>query len=458
MPTAIIITYAAVGLFVVLFQLRCRFSLVATTHLIIFLLEIFAYKAVSLYLHPQRPADIDLVALLCLLLLAYMVVFRVGAALIIRSDGVADTVIAFAEQVPIRSIAVWLLVWLTVKAYLVWRYGPLVAFQMITLAKVSGVPYADEMLSCLVIYPALGSIFVYIIQIGCDPAKLLTPITVLALPVAAIFILTGEVGGARRFAALLAVVFALTFVSKRRFEVSPKTVAGGFGLGLLVLAFAGYYQRIRTNAPEVFAESLHRPLSSFSYLELGEALLIPTDHNDVSNAVALRQNLEQRDPPFDVLYRITEVQTRDYGRLALGRLLRQTLINVTPSPFLADKKYVDADDILSDLYSFGHEDLDTTILAELQAEMHFLGYLVTPLLYLALLGMFLRLLDSRAAGLPLIGLSTIACAVSFAGTLETSLEQPLYDLRNLAVLCSIAALVHLFSLMIRNLGRPRVRY
>ncbi len=455
MALAVVLTFAAVALFIAVFQVRYRFSLVAATHLILFWLDMFIYELVSLYLHP-RFTDESVEVVVCFLLLSYMVLFRAGAALCIRAGAVKDVLISFAEQVPARTIALYALVWLMVKAYLVRRYGPLAAFQTSTaVGKALGVSYPDEVLSSLAMYPAVGSVFIYIIQLGSNPRALTTPLGAIMLPLAAILMFTGEVEGARRFLFLLCVLFALTFSSKRRFQITAKTLGAGLGLALLAVALAGYYQRVRFNAGSVFTGALQRPLSTFSYTELAEGLFTPFPDRSkaAGNISALRENLEARGTPFGVLYKITQVELDDYSRLTEGRLLLQTLKNSTPRFLFEGKKYLDPDEILSETYKFPHEDLATSFFAEFQAEFHFAGYIVVPVVYLSLIILYLLLLNTNVARISIMGPSIVFCMVSLAGNVEQALEKPVDDIRNLLGLFLIGGLVHLLWLAIKSVRR-----
>ena len=92
----------------------------------------------------------------------------------------------------------------------------------------------------------------------------------------------------------------------------------------------------------------------------------------------------------------------------------------------------------------------------MQAEFHFLGYAFTPMVYIALLVLYLRLLRSSAARVSLLGPSFVACMVSLAGALEQGLEKPVVDLRNLIGLCLLGGLVHLLWLAIKGIGQGPV--
>ena len=102
---------------------------------------------------------------------------------------------------------------------------------------------------------------------------------------------------------------------------------------------------------------------------------------------SLAEELRGREFPVSLLYELTEAQ-ETFG-LAKGAVARQVIENILPNG-LFDKHYENENTVLSRLFKLPETDLTKSSLAVIQAETSIMAYLLTPLLYLTLIGLYLR--------------------------------------------------------------------
>jgi hypothetical protein len=213
----------------------------------------------------------------------------------------------------------------------------------------------------------------------------------------------------------------------------------------LVPIGANYYERVRGNFGEVTRRA--QAGDDLTWDGLASAL-VPRQ------GAGVEEELKGRDAPIVLLYDITRVELQE-GKMARGALVGQVVENVLPSGMF-NKHVEDEDSILSAIFNLPAVDLATSALAVIQAETFLFAYVVTPVIYVLLFGVYLQLLATRMTiktpglwnsieSLAIVGVLLIA-----AVEIETGLTGLLAALRDLMGIIGIGYLYRLASLPARQ--------
>lgn len=268
-----------------------------------------------------------------------------------------------------------ILLWLAVRVYLYAKYG-VQSFSYITLfdrdaRHGSPISYADTVLRMIVLYLANGAAMALVVQIAVRGWRAISLFEWALLAVFFVFVLLGEAPlGVRRTVILYVLIFLLTFAMTR--GVSWRAVGIAVVLGVVGIAFMGYYQRIRFNAanPEVY-----RLLSSGNISQiLAGVVAYLTPHPQPDNTQVFRSG------GLDFL--ATCIRAVDQtGKTMGGSLLLFSFHKVIPSAFYSEKSTLDVDDVVAQFFRLEERDYAASILANLYVDFGVVGILLAPLLW-----------------------------------------------------------------------------
>jgi hypothetical protein len=317
------------------------------------------------------------------LLAIYLAVFLVVGTLVFKANDTKpflDTIAAIPKSV----LSLCLTLWLGFRLYLLSKYG-LASFNLLAVRELTDASYVDIGINTLLWYIALGSFLSFVIKASLDLRTLWNLFLVVLSSAFFIFaVVFNEMGSARRFLIQLLFLVTLVLLSKQqRLLPQPKTILTTMLFALMLFGLAEYFQQIRENhlnLPEII------PLmNQGEFIEAAVLYLTPTLESE--NALATLDNIQIRFGPFQVLYEIT-VRQVDRWAMTYGAVVIQSVLNVTPSLAVTNKEYVNADHIIAEAFDLEDVDLPTGILASLQSDFSFFGFLVAPLVIALLLRLY----------------------------------------------------------------------
>lgn len=279
-----------------------------------------------------------------------------------------------------------ILLWLAVRVYLYAKYGAQ-SFSYITLfdrdaRHGSPIGYADTVLRMVALYLANGAAMVLVIQIAVRGWKAISPVEWTLLAVFFVFVLLGEAPlGVRRTVILYVLIFVLTFAMTK--GVSWRAVGIAIVLGIVGIAFMGYYQRIRFNAanPEVY-----RLLSSGNISQiLAGVVAYLTPHPQPDNTQVFRSG------GLDFLATCMRAVDQT-GKTMGGSLLMFSFYKVIPAAFYSGKSRLDIDEVVAQFFRLEDKDYAASILANLYVDFGVGGILLAPFLWWATMYLALAIL------------------------------------------------------------------
>jgi hypothetical protein len=300
----------------------------------------------------------------------------------------------------------------------------------------------------LLLYPALGAFFAYIIKAVFDPRTLLNPlITALSSFIFLFVCLFSELLSSRRFMFSILVLIGLILVYRQEASLKmlrPRIFMMGGLLGLITLALAEFYQQIRYNLFEPEFLSL---INEGDILSIARAVFVyftleaSVQHTVVPvESFATVENLMERFSPFQVMYAISERQIDDFTTTN-GRILLQSFYNVIPSAFLPLKETKNADEFIAEAYDLEDTDLPTGILSSFQSDISWAAFVLTPLLMVVLISGYKKLLLSSQDSLSKLVL--LGLCILTATYVEALFDAVLVNLRDLMLLLA-------FGMMLRH--------
>jgi hypothetical protein len=346
-----------------------------TVHLTMFLLEMFLYGAAWIAYVDHEELDLDLVALIGILLNVYVGVVLLLSRVVVRFSGIIRYA---ALAIPDEHILLGLGGWLFFKGILFSRYGAAV-FGSLDARRLAGVPQSWLDLDRLLLWPAWGAYFLYIIK----PRKGRFPQFTLLASAAFLFInlFFENNGGGKRLMLVTALLFVVVRPAQRRTKLKNLSL---WCVAIVVASsMASYYQSVRVNFGHL-VDGLQNE-KDVTWSELTTAFIPEPENGFVAD-------FENREAPISLLYDLTKAELD--GASAKGAVIGQVLQNVLPNGLFV-KQFADEDGAISLAFNLPAIDLATTTLAVLQAETNVLAYILTPLLYVAMFWAYLWLLSRR---------------------------------------------------------------
>ena len=414
-------------------------------HAILFWGFVVGYNTLSAWAN-DTGNDSSIYIFVHLLLLVYLAIYLLFAA-IWSSPSETDTLFASIRSLTTKTLALSMLPWLIFRIYLLAKYGA-ASFQLLALRQEVDASYLEASLNTLLLYPALGAFFAYVIKGVFDPRSLLQPlITALSLFIFLFVCLFGELLSSRRFMFSILVLIALALVYRQGAPnpiLRPRILIMAGFLGLITLALAEFYQQIRFNLfePEFLSLVNEGDIFSIARAVFVYFTLEPSVQHTVVpvESFATVENLTERFSPFQVMYAISERQI-DNPITTNGQIFFQSFYNVIPSAFLPLKETKNADEFIAQAYDLEDTDLPTGILASFQSDISWAAFVLTPLLMVMIIAGYKKLLLSSQDSLSKLVL--LGLCILTATYIEALFDAVLVNLRDLVVLLA-------FSMILRH--------
>jgi hypothetical protein len=352
---------------------RSRFNEFVAIHLIVFWLEMFFYGAIWIvFRETYSPLSTALLFVIACLLCVYVACTFAFASPLRKYSGLAHLLICGLSP---ACMAAPLVAWLAVKGALYWSYGTTV-FGANDAREVMGVPIIYVGLDSGLLLPAWGAFFAFLVRFRLFRTRdfAILPLWVLFLVVNLFF---ENNGGGKRV--LITAALMYLFAPARPVRLTFRSILSLLLALTLTVVGANYYEETRTNFG--------------TFLDTNQGAAFP-QWADVYNAFqprdqhgTLTTELQGRESPLALLYDLTEAQR--LSGLAHGVIVRQIMENTLPNG-LFTKNYENEGVMLSRLFKLPDVDLAKSSLAVLQAETFILAYMLTPLLYIALMYIYYR--------------------------------------------------------------------
>ena len=352
---------------------RVRFNEFVALHLIMFWLEMFFYGAIWIgFGEISHKLSAVLLFMLTGLLCVYVGCTLALASPLRKYSGITGLIIS---QLLPRNTALPLLVWLIVKAVLYFCYGTAV-FGANDRREFLGVPVIWVGIDSLLLLPAWGGFFAFVVRL-----RLLRKIDWTILPLWILFFVVNLLfesnGGGKRVLITTALFYLLA--PAKGISMRLKSVIIVFLVCTGIVVASNYYEATRRNFGNLIQNE--NKSTFLEWTQVYSAFQVDYDRG------SLAEELRGRESPVSLLYELTEAQ-ETFG-LAKGAVARQVIENILPNG-LFDKHYENENTVLSRLFKLPETDLTNSSLAVIQAETSIMAYLLTPLLYLTLIGLYLR--------------------------------------------------------------------
>src|SRR6185503_18578898 len=130
-------------------------------HAILFWGFVVGYNTLSAWAN-DTGNDSSIYIFVHLLLLVYLAIYLLFAA-IWSSPSETDTLFASIRSLTTKTLALSMLPWLIFRIYLLAKYGA-ASFQLLALRQEVDASYLETSLNTLLLYPALGAFFAYVIK------------------------------------------------------------------------------------------------------------------------------------------------------------------------------------------------------------------------------------------------------------------------------------------------------
>jgi hypothetical protein len=448
------VVFSALDFLLILFViLKHRPHPIATVHALVVWAFIVGFETISTLMGVVTYEDTLTYLLVHVLLLTYFSVFLLCSVLVLPANG-TETFLAAIQKLSTSSLLICISLWLSFRIHLLFKYG-VGSFNLLAMRDFVGATYFEASLITFLWHVALGAFLAYVVKIGIEFRNILNPW--LLLPNGAFFIfacLFNEIQSARRFLVLLCFLLGLVILYSQRDRLpSLRTIVIVTLLGIMTLGMAEYFMKIRKNAadnPEIV--SLMSQGDVASIVEAGLQYLTPTDESSESFATA--DNLQERTSPFQTLYAITERQLL-HLTVTKGDLATQSVLNVIPSAFAPYKETINGDHIIAEAFDLPDIDLATGILASMQSEISFLGYLVTPLIMALIIRLYSNgIVRTSSPSLRIVFLSYCVLTASYVEDLPDAI---LENFRDATVLIVVVIVFSYFIKVIRQAAKYFVR-
>jgi hypothetical protein len=442
----IAVSFTLIGFFCIGFvTLKLKPNPLYCLHAVLFWGFVVGFNSLSAWANDTRN-DQSIYILVHLLLLAYLTIYLWFAS-ILSSPSETDSLFSSIRSLTPTTLALSMIPWLVFRIYLLIKYGA-ASFQLLALRQEVDASYLEASLNTLLLYPALGAFFAYIIKAVFDPRTLLNPlITALSSFIFLFVCLFSELLSSRRFMFSILVLIGLILVYRQEASLKmlrPRIFMMGGLLGLITLALAEFYQQIRYNLFEPEFLSL---INEGDILSIARAVFVyftleaSVQHTVVPvESFATVENLMERFSPFQVMYAISERQIDDFTTTN-GRILLQSFYNVIPSAFLPLKETKNADEFIAEAYDLEDTDLPTGILSSFQSDISWAAFVLTPLLMVVLISGYKKLLLSSQDSLSKLVL--LGLCILTATYVEALFDAVLVNLRDLMLLLA-------FGMMLRH--------
>jgi hypothetical protein len=417
----------------------CRNQIV-TLYLVLFALQMFVYGILAVELSHQEFST-ELMLVVGALLYIYVGSTILAAKLTTNYTRVINLV-AFA--IPDEHLAAGLGGWLAVKLALYVLYGASV-FGALGARVHAGVPQSLVDLDRSLLWLAWGAYYLCVMRFR--SGSLIRPTFCLFVAFLLVNLFLENNGGGKRLLVNTAIVFLL--FNPIYYTSSIRMAICWLVLLVLTPAAANYYESVRGNFAEMVRHAQVRDDLTWNELESGFA---PREGAGVS------EELKIRDAPFVLIYDITRSELED-GKLARGALINQVAQNVLPGGMF-NKRVRDEDSVLSDIFNLPAVDLATTALAVIQAETFLFAYVVTPVIYILLFWIYLRLLATRVTvNAPTLwqsieNLAIVGVLMISAVEIETGLTGLLAALRDLTGILGVGYVFRLVSFPVSRVHIP----
>jgi hypothetical protein len=403
------------------------------------------------------------------IVLLYLILFLVGM-LILERRPLSNAIITNALQVNDKWLILVFGGWLTVKGYLVLKYGVSAFWTLRNLAgRYAIIHYSawwETPLETYIRAFAMGASVIFLIKAayikGYWKRGGMTALFVIFLSV---FVFVHETTlGPRRFLFLLGLVAVLAYTWRERTSIPNYIIKHWrqfLTLVILVVCLSSYYQVIRTN---FYTPRIYTRLWSSNPLEFTQGLYLaliplPPDQRAPLDAPFIRAG------PFEIIYQVFE--TRVSGNPGTeGEITKTSLQMIVPRVIAGSSKTdINADDIFEQRMGiipqgrYTKPDIATSLLAIFTADYGIIGAVIPPLIVLLSLFLFSYLASRPNKLSPLMMLYTIYALLYTAGNVEGDLVAVLATYRDLLILALIIApLTYLARVFLPQLrGRAQVK-
>lgn len=435
MEILIVILFGVVGLLLVWYLFLWKsLNMIVTSHIIMFIAFFYFYQIISM-LVIRTKYDIDIFILSNLVVFLYILSLSLLASHFHRHIIRNQQLMNFMMGVDERFILLFIAVWILCKGFLITRYGE-AAFQALARREEVGMGYLIASIDSLLMYPAFGSFVIYFCTRILGKRHHKRFFELLLLVTALIFFIFSVVFsldlGVRRVITFLLIIYVLTMIHRMQYRNILKATVYVVGLIPLLFVFYMYYQSIRWN---VYDPNINSMLLYGNVRQVIKGIglsLIP--QNQFKSGLVM--NVEERKGPFSVLHQVIMKQV-DKGETTKGKFIAQSVNNVVPAFVSKEKITINADEILSSVYDLPPIDLPTSILAILQSECFFFGFIITSLLFLGLFLLYSKLLLFLPTSV-LFRATVIGLLFKTAYFAESSLDVIFVDIRNLIFICAVS--------------------
>jgi hypothetical protein len=398
-------------------------------HLVMFVLEMFAYGALWVGYAQHEEVDGAIIAQVLVLLCVYIASTLWLGRLLRRY---ASSVVLATLVLRDRDVAVGLGLWLTLKALLYAGYGN-DALLGLNDRVVAGVPRLLVDLDRFLLWIAWGAYYSYILR--ARPRDLFSKAGMFVILFVLIDLFFENGGGGKR----LVISTGVVILYLRGDSVTPRKAWAGAVLVCAMIVAMGYYEKVRSNFSELVFASADR--SAVTWTEVKEAF-IPRAKRQVA------EELQIREAPIALLYALRIAQSD--GIVAGGLVAKQILANLIPGG-VWEKHFEDEDAVITETFNFPEEDLPTTSVAVFQTELSVAAYILTPGLYVFLFWLYCYCLRNRIgiAGVSLLGalenMAILGGAFTTALSIENGLTGVLGTLRDVAGILVVGWIVRVIA-------------
>ena len=370
----------------------------------------------------------------CILLSIYILVF-IKITVHYRKKIISnEQLLSNATRIDNRLLYVLIFIYVIFKIYILDRYG-LEGIYAIAFQKETNIPYSLLSINSIVTYPALGAFVVLLIKIGKNIKFILHPLPLISgILYFIFFILFNEISGARRIFIFLLIFLFLIWIHERKYRPTFKILFVVILLLFLGNAFSDYYQKIRGNMGNRYINSLM--LSGGENIFEGIYLFITESSPEYYSTA---ENLRVRYSPFWVIYQINYAQMTNFN-FTYGSIIAQSIENVIPSFLYPSKKVINADKMLSDEYNLIVDDLPSGVLSMFQSDLLFIGFVITPIIYILLFLLYNRIMRMYFNN-DFIFITIISLLLLTSFHVESLFDSMLVNLRDFLTILVLTALI-----------------
>jgi len=405
---------------------RYRPPLPVSAHLVFFWLMMPVYGAIGAGV-PWNTVDTGAVWFAFMLLFLYVSMFVLAAMKLLPTAMRSERLVDMAECMPMASISVVLWLWVVTKLALLTLYGP----HALQLLGDNDVPRLLKDLGYLFNYVAVGAFFLLLLGYGNRHRRKGQLVSIAgALIFFALYVGLNEVGGARRFMLLTALLVFLTALHRRNYRLLDSHVwVVGMVVGLTFIVASEYFQSIRNN--EWFFPGQTNVVAPGRLTHLFN----PSYDN---KETLLSKNLGVRQTGMAHLY-ATVVFVEQDGLLR-GAASWQSLLNTVPRVLWLNKVTVNPDDIFQSHYPFCNANpewcADLTIgpVAQSYGDFGTMGVIAVAVFGAAITVLLLIAAWEARRTAPLVSCFLVGALMLHIGHVEDVIDSMLVDTRNALVI------------------------